>query len=204
MDYQYLHPNINFAEQWMGIKSSLMKTLPLTMTNTRIKNKFHSIDNMKPSAESLTILLALHGQLYSRGSIKSEVTEKAARDTIEDSFSQMVSIIKGEELVTMHLADVRNKAKARKLAVQPFLLCFGEDIESISDEILLIFDDIKYKFSDIDKALEVLLKLFILFNLKYPPTCKNVYEFLSCVLLNQKFILNSKCQSLLNMIENTN
>jgi len=114
----------------------------------------------------------------------------------------MISIIKSEGLVTMHLADVKEKAKARKQSIQPFIVCFGNDIEDISDEILLIFDDVKYKFSDINKALEVFLKLFTVFNLKYPPTCKNVYEFLSLTLLNPNLKLGSKGQSLLNIIEN--
>ena len=72
MDFDHLYPNVSFTENWDNLRDNLIKVFARNITNARIKDKFAGFNKMKSSSKVLTTLLALHGQLYSRGSIKSE------------------------------------------------------------------------------------------------------------------------------------
>jgi len=97
---------------------------------------------MNETSQSLTLILAIHGQLYSRANIKTQ----GARETIEDSFQQMISLVDSEGSLSIRLSNLRQKSLEKKQTVQPFIYCIGEDIDDVEEKFLLIFDDYKYSF----------------------------------------------------------
>lgn len=60
-------------------------------------------NEMKDTSQSLTLILAIHAQLYSR----TNANAKGTRETIDDSFQQMISLIKNEEALSIELSNLR-------------------------------------------------------------------------------------------------
>lgn len=141
-------------------------------------------------------MYGLHGFLYSRSNVKN-------RETIEDGFEQMITIVPNEGTVAIKLNSLREKLQHKKQPLQPVIFCIGEDIENIKENVfILAFDEFKYSFVEFSSVFKTYLQMFTVFNLCYPSCNRNVYEFLASVLLDQESILNPKCKSLRNLISN--
>nr|CAI5835350.1 unnamed protein product [Callosobruchus analis] len=89
------------------------------------------------------------------------------------------------------------------MSIQPSLYCIGSDIFSIED-VCVIFDNIRYKFSSILKALDICFKIMYLFDLDFPTASQIFCSFIEINFLKFKPINNAKskvyilCQYLAN------
>lgn len=68
------------------------------------------------------------------------------------------------------------------LPIQPFIIIIGQ--LSNQKDILVYFDDIKYKILTIQRAVDVVFKIFHVFNLSYPPESYMVWLFIQKLLYN--------------------
>ncbi|KAL7027230.1 hypothetical protein ACKWTF_005371 [Chironomus riparius] len=193
-DFNSLCPNVLFEENWSRLKTQLSKVLSKNIANQRIISKLDMIDDMSEESKSITVLYGLHGFLYSRSNTH-------IRETIEDSFEQMISIIPSEGSLKIKLQSLREKIQLKKQTLQPVIFCIGDDIESIiNNRFMLIFDDFMYTFTDFCTTFKTYLQMFVVFNLCYPACSKNVHEFIASNLLDQKCELAPKCRSLEKLI----
>jgi len=68
------------------------------------------------------------------------------------------------------------------IPIQPFIIVIGQ--LSSQKDILVYFDDIKYKILTIQRAVDVVFKIFHVFNLSYPPESYNVWLFIQKLFYN--------------------
>lgn len=61
--------------------------------------------------------------------------------------------------------------------VQPCVLCLGKDILT-AKKYYVYYDNIKYDFKDFLRALNMLFKIFQIFNIQYPKESQNVWTFI--------------------------
>lgn len=204
IDFRTLKPNVKYDEKWKSLMNRLHIILPDRIKNQRVKEKFAVFSEMTYAAKVVTLLFGLHADLYTRAHSSKSQPGKINRDTIEDGFNKIITLANNYASISLHIAELTSKTLNEKNTLQPFILCIGSDIEKVqSDAFYLVFDDRKYKFANIDTAVEMLLKLYIVFNLQYPPAIKNLLDLLSFYLLDQKSDLNYKSKTILNLIENS-
>lgn len=67
--------------------------------------------------------------------------------------------------------------KGIKKSIQPFIYWIGENILQIKD-IGVYFDDIRYKFKNVLRAVDICFKIIYLFDLKFPEESVTFYSFL--------------------------
>lgn len=124
---------------------------------------------------TLTSLYLLHS-LFLPTSKKVTLDEQGKKSTIKYSIkdSQNSFIIVSPTAVELEL--ILEKLKKQKKNIQPCILIVGSLLNPI--QILIYFDDIKYKVFSAFKAVDICLKIFHVFNLEYPLQCNNVWLFL--------------------------
>lgn len=108
--------------------------------------------------------------------------QKVAADDTGAKFRKKHSIVDSQESFAI-IADSQNELEAKitllKLqnrCIQPRLLVVGDigNVQSIS----VYFDDIKYPFLTTLNAIDLLFKIFFVFNLEYPEESDIFYNFL--------------------------
>ena len=119
------------------------------------------------------LLWSLHGYLipYKKTNMERS-TSKLTKPSISDSQESFLIIA---ENCTEAEKIIRRKTEIRK-SIQPFLLCIGTAIDNIT-EIYIYFDQIKYGFKLFTRAVDIVFKIFHLFNLKYPEACLTFWTF---------------------------
>lgn len=115
------------------------------------------------------ILWALHGYFVPTTKLVGITT----KHTIRDSQEAFIFIGKCIQQVEEHIQHL----KKLKRNIQAFIFCIGENIFSFN-EIFIYFDDIKYKFFNILRAVDICFKTFYLFNLQFPSEATMFYTFL--------------------------
>lgn len=93
--------------------------------------------------------------------------------TIKDSQESFLFIAKCTQQIEDHIDHLRKSKKY----IQPFIYCIGENIFSFQ-EIFIYFDDIRYKFFNILRAVDICFKIIYVFNLDFPPEAIMFYTFL--------------------------
>ncbi|KAJ8984803.1 hypothetical protein NQ317_013000, partial [Molorchus minor] len=128
------------------------------------------------NGEYASILLAIHGYLVPSAKFCSKnVSGKTThiKYTIKDSQESFLYCAKTQQEIEKHIMDL----KSRKSAIQPFILCLGDEMSKISN-IYVYFDDIRFKFFHILKAVDVCFKIIYIFNLDFPQESKMFCNFL--------------------------
>lgn len=196
-----MYPGSNLETNWNSLKECLPDICSKNIANQRIKTKLKNIEKLNAGLKSLTLLYGLVGLLYSRATKPSNDIKKVNRDTMEDSFSNILKLVPNEGALTLCLSEIRQNAVETKTTVQPLIFCFGTEIENVNPNLfLIVFDDYKYKFSNFDVAFQVLLQMYAVFNLKYPISSKNLFEFIAYMLYDKNINLSSKSKTLVNLI----
>lgn len=117
-----------------------------------------------------SILMAIHGYLVPSAKFCAKsITGKTThiKYTIKDSQESFLFCAKTQQEIQEHIIHL----KSRRLAIQPFILCLGDDISKISN-ICVYFDDTRFKFFRIIKAVDTCFKIIYLFNLDFPQESK--------------------------------
>jgi len=87
----------------------------------------------------------------------------------------------------VELEEMLKLKKSKNNPIQPCLLIVGTVVNP--SQILVYFDEIKYTFFLIVKALDICIKIYHVFNIEYPIESLNVWLFL------QRFFYNIKLKS---------
>lgn len=109
-------------------------------------------------------------------------TQKVAADDLGIKYRKKYSILDSQEsfaIVGGTQEEVEAKINLLKLQnkkIPPQLIIIGDvcNIKSIA----IAFEDIKYNFLNIIDAIDVLFKIFFVFNLEYPSESNLFYNFL--------------------------
>lgn len=64
-----------------------------------------------------------------------------------------------------------------KLNVQPFILVVGPEINDLS-QVYVCLDNARYEVQSVLKGIDILLEIFMIFNVQYPLECKHTYDLL--------------------------
>lgn len=93
--------------------------------------------------------------------------------TITDSQESFLFLGRSIQEVEDHISYLKEKKKI----VQPFVYCVGESI-FILESIGLFFDDIRYQFFHILRAVDTSFKIIYIFNLQFPPESIITWSFI--------------------------
>lgn len=130
----------------------------------------------------LYLLHALFSPPTKKTYINSDGNKCMIKFSIKDSQNSYV-------IVANTALELEEKLKARKSSnnpIQPCLLIVGTIINP--SEIMVYFDELKYKFFSIVKAIDLCFKIYHVFNLEYPLESINVWLFI------QRYFYNIKLQ----------
>jgi len=86
----------------------------------------------------------------------------------------------------MELEVIIDELKKQENSIQPCILVVGSLLDP--KQLLVYFDDVKYKLFSVFKAVVICFKLFHVFNLEYPYESSNVWLFLQ----NYFYEINTK------------
>lgn len=103
------------------------------------------------------------------------------------SNKRKATIKDAQETFVLHLININNyEAKLEEitakyynseLTIQPFLICVGHTLNSVTD-YYVHFDKILYKFDSFLHALDFCFKLFHVLHLEYPKACQGPWTFI--------------------------
>jgi len=188
-----------FNSSWKILKTRLLGIIKNELKNPEIKSQFFGYDQMSDATKTVFLLYATHAFLYSSYGNKARKQEK---QSAKDSFSQIISFIGSEGLISQYIENLKQEALVKKMSIQPFIVAIGTGPNNVVGTFLLCFDSHIYKIDDVDTVLEVLLKMYMLFNLNFPIAVKNLLEFLTTFLFKFKYDLSPKAKSLFHSVQN--
>lgn len=133
-----------------------------------MKSLLEKYSDTNEDSQSAIVLYGLHHLLYIRNKC----------GTILDSIKTMIYITE-ETNVNVIIEQQRNILAAKKMSLQPFILVISADVTNLStSQFLLVFDNIKYVFPSLLKALDSLLKVYLTFDLEYPKANSLVFSLI--------------------------
>lgn len=109
---------------------------------------------------------------YHQHPFKKNRKKEFSRYTIKDSQNAFLYIAETLNQLEEHI----NYQKFKKGSIQPFIYAIGSPLQP--KNIGLFFDDIRYQFKTVLKAVDILFQIFYVFNLEFPLQCKIFYSFI--------------------------
>lgn len=92
-----------------------------------------------------------------------------------------------------------NAAKL-KTTVQPYIIAVGSQFTAI-ETFYIIIDDVMYNIENVLKAVDVLYKIFQVLNVKYPPSCEQVWLFIHKYVYGRTTNWDKNDKSVMNLID---
>lgn len=127
--------------------------------------------------QNAALFWALHGYLAPTNKVvrKDMITGKktTTKFTIKDSQESVVFLGRTQQEIEERIIHL----KKTNLSIQPSIYCVGKDIFSIED-IFIMFEDIRFKFKNILRALDICFKIIYLFDLEFPAESLIFYSFI--------------------------
>lgn len=177
LDFIYAYPGKNhFKSLWPkyrqiivnnGLKSADKKPEKDRKKNADIikrMNRFAGMTDEEGNLQGFTALLALYFLLPNKN-----------KNTTQNLDAILHKAEKGQKVDDI-MRDLSEKQKESG-RFHPIII-FYEDQESLPYKFYTCVNDLKYEFENITTAIDVLFKIFFVFNLEYPEECKNVLTFL--------------------------
>lgn len=133
-------------------------------------------ETLSENGRDAIVFWSLHGYLVPTQKIvkkDSNGKKSTIKFTIRDSQESFVYFGKSHQEIEDHLMYLKN----RKECIQPFIMCVGEDISKITD-IYMYFDDVKYSFNSFLRAVDILFKIFYVFNFSFPIESSMFWNFI--------------------------
>ncbi|KAL7014818.1 hypothetical protein ACKWTF_016141 [Chironomus riparius] len=192
-DFQLCHSTNNFKEKWQFMAPMLLEILLANISNQFVKSKLTQYRDLSETAKVVALLLGLHVFLYESGKWRPSILE---------SFRFMVLLVKNESCQESEMNEWKQKLKDSNYNFLPTIIAYGDNFENFKDKFLVCFDGNFYQFNNIYKALEVLLNMFVYFNLTLPPPNRNVFKFLMAKIYDSSEDLNASVKTLLNYFLN--
>lgn len=122
------------------------------------------------------LIWALHGYFVPTNRVtRKDASGKKSiiKFTIKDSQESVIFV--GSSL--QEAEDQIKHLKKTKISLQPSIYCVGDSILEMND-IFINFDDIRFKFTNIVRSLDICFKIIYLFDLQFPTESEMFYNFL--------------------------
>jgi len=125
--------------------------------------------------KNLTIFYLMHS-LFIPTSKKVTRDDNGKKSFIKYSIKDSQNTFIIEATTPLELEVIIEKLKKQENNIQPCILVVGSLLNP--KQILVYFDDVRYKLFSVYKAVDICFKLFHVFNLEYPNESSNVWLFL--------------------------
>lgn len=201
-DFELLHPNVanSFTEKWNALEPELIEILKSNVQNSFVKQKLLEVEKLDDDSKMAVILLGLRAALY--GSTATKSNEQNSKASIMSSLKSMLILSASEMAMITDIAIWKENIRGKGTTLQPVMMSTGNAIDSIQGNSTIYFEGIFYKFSSLQLALEMLIKIYEVFNLAFPKSNKNVYQFLTKKFYNIQNKSDGKFSSKTNILLN--
>ncbi|XP_031353765.1 uncharacterized protein LOC116178415 [Photinus pyralis] len=170
---------------WEAGANKIIQFLANSIKDKELKTLIKSLDeDMEENGRNATILWLLHGFFVpSNRGTQTDINgkKKITKYTIRDSQQYFLYLGKSAQQVEQWIEHRKSKGTA----IQPFLFAIAESLKEIG-EVFVYFDDVKFKFYNIIRAMDICFKIFHVFNLEYPNECHMFWTFIETYLYNVK------------------
>ncbi|XP_055386427.1 uncharacterized protein LOC129615312 [Condylostylus longicornis] len=200
-DYEFKYPHSeSLIEKWPNFEIAILPILKNQLKKPNLVTQIEELDKLtNKDGKVASIFLLLHHILVptSKYMAKDSSGKKISKKyTIEDSQESFIKIASNNTKVQEKLNELREQASP----IQPFIFFVGESIYDPT-EIMVYFDDIKYKCSSTLKAVDICFKIFHVFNLEYPPAAFTFWTFVQTYIYNVYTEYDVDCISATNLKE---
>ena len=118
---------------------------------------------------------ALHGYLAPSGRVVTKSTDgkkNVKKYSISDSQDAFIKRLDDCQSAENYIKELKLQGKP----IQPFLIIVSPHIGKCGDTYIY-FDKVKYAFKSFARAVDILFKIFHVFNIKYPQQCEVFWQF---------------------------
>lgn len=201
MDHEKMFPkaNKNITDSFEKYSHKILNIVQENTKNETIKELLPTYNKASPNSKAAILIAGLHSILYSPKSI----TKGFKRLTMIDSINYMMLLTTTTNNIDILIEERRCQMVELKISLHPFIIIQGESYSNISDNIILVFDCVTYKFNSLTIALEHLLKLYAVLDLEWPKANSSVYSFLEHLLMKikRKTPMESKVQQIIQLFD---
>ncbi|KAI8115639.1 hypothetical protein CVS40_12277, partial [Lucilia cuprina] len=175
IDFGLKYPQAkDMKTKWVLTESKLLHLLQSKVPNVTVSKMLTNLKSCDSESRIFSILYCLH---YLFPPQQKVVTDKAGakirkKFTVTASQDSFAIVAETKEELDMKLKLL----KLQKCNIQPRLLILGE-IANVK-EIFVYFDEIKYPMVQIITAVDILFKIFFVFNLEFPIESDLFYNFM--------------------------
>lgn len=183
MDYKKMYPSavLNISDAFVKYSPKFLKIIQETTKNETIKDLLITYSKASTNSKAAILIAGLHSILYSH----KNIAKGQKRPTMLETISYMVQLTPTKDIDGL-IEERRSQMQKLQIPFQPFIIIQGESYSNISDNIVLVFDSVRYKSKSLTLALESLLKLYVVFDLEWPKANSSVYSFLEHFLMKVK------------------
>ncbi|XP_029347666.1 uncharacterized protein LOC107882231 isoform X2 [Acyrthosiphon pisum] len=146
--------------------------------------------NASESSKHCVIIYLMHALFLptsKKSSIDSDGKKCLIKFSIKDSQNSFIMVSN----TAIGMEEMLKLRKSNNNPIQPCLLIVGTILNPT--QILVYFDDVKYKFFSIIKALDICFKIFHVFNIEYPLESQNVWLFIQRYFYDVKLKFDKPC-----------
>jgi len=163
--------------------------------NSEIRNLFSQMNIMNEHSKELSIIYGIFGHLYSGSSKKGKAPPSNDKpESIRTTFDQIFPILEDFAMI---------QSTASGIVSIPLIFSKGSGILNIQNYFEVCFETTKYEFGIFSYALEILLKIYILFHIEFPKPSKQVFEFLCNYFFDFNYDLSPKAKALIDEINDS-
>ncbi|XP_044013870.1 uncharacterized protein LOC122856206 [Aphidius gifuensis] len=188
----------DFAHKFPGLQNKLLNSFDtfydkvylqfkekLKDNDKILEHKLLSNDLSRNSGDTIKfwILASLVAPRSNRVILSETAGKKFWKPSITECQEGLVLHVKLPGDIDHEINERQKKFQDMKLELQSFILVVGPDIETI-DKVYVCFDSTKYEVPTVLKGIDILLKIFLIFNLQYPQECAHTWYLLQWGILN--------------------
>ncbi|XP_067613875.1 uncharacterized protein [Eurosta solidaginis] len=195
----------NLINEWPDIRRLIIPYMRDKIKDNASNNMLLMIDENVDSDSTDCIITLLMHSILKPPLISTGNTPNSKR------FKWKPSICDAQNVTVLHCEyindyqrrydELKSKAMEKCTTLQPLILVIGEELKSL-ESYYIVFDGVLYKVPTFVRALDLLFKLFHVFNLKYPIEAKFLYDFMEKYFFKFDCSVNSNLLLLINYLEN--
>lgn len=170
-------------EKWNDMRPIIMSKLQINPVTMEYQKKF--AESLDENQKDLITFYALPHLVFSKQKIENKTTPGHSWSlSIPDTKAAFILSVP-QNAMNEKLLERQQRRQPFGLDPQPLIVVFENDVLD-AKEYIIKFDNILYSFKSIKTCIDVIFKLFFIFNIQYPEEAKNTYIFL------QRFIYEIK------------
>lgn len=180
MDFIKIFPAFNFVNEFQNKLTQLCDIIKKDTKNPQMKTLIADFPVANVNSKVAIIIAGLHFLLYTHKSLAKGYNRPSILDTIDS----MLYLTDDADNIDSIIEQRRQHLASLNLTFLPFIVVRGEKYSTVSDDVILVLESIKYSFFSLLKALESLVKIYVVFDLEWPKVNATVYRFLERAFLN--------------------